>query len=71
MKYRFFGKDVEPACGVCELSIKTDSGTAIFCKRHGLVSETASCKKFKYDPVKRIPVPSMPLPIYDEEDFSL
>lgn len=46
-------KPIEPMCEYCERA-HTESGTLI-CSKKGEVSSDDSCKKFKYDPLKRVP----------------
>lgn len=45
----------------------------ILCSKRGVVTEQEKCRKFQYDPCKRIPVKAKALDFkkYDEMDFSL
>ena len=45
----------------------------VLCTKKGLRSAEKPCRKFKYDPCKRIPAKpkAMDFGKYDEEDFSL
>jgi len=69
LKYRFFGRDIEPACEICEYRKKPLSGIVIYCKYNGVVDEYFSCKKFKYDPLKRVPKVLPELKKHKKEDF--
>ncbi len=70
-KNRFFGKDIEHRCEYCERGRKSSSSTAILCERKGIVDAGYSCKKFEYDPLKRVPKRMNKLPEFDPSDFSL
>jgi hypothetical protein len=45
----------------------------MLCVKKGIVNATKKCRKFEYDPCKRIPVKAKALDFdkYNEEDFSL
>lgn len=67
-----FKKDMEPCCSWCECGVKI-SDTEVACLKRGIVSAAGSCKKFKYDPLKREPPVSVPLKTegLTQEDFEL
>jgi len=67
-----FEKNMEPRCAYCARGSQLDDDT-ILCVKRGLVSPGHSCRKFQYDPFKRVP-PKPVLPDFsgwDEDDFSL
>jgi hypothetical protein len=67
---KLFGKNIKPACKYCELSTaQTEQG--IICPRGGVVPPDHSCRKFTYDPTKRIPPRPIPLETYKTEDFAI
>jgi hypothetical protein len=67
---KLFGKRVKPACEYCELSTaRTEQG--IICPRGGVVAPNHSCRKYTYDPTKRIPPRPLPLGKYNAEDFAV
>ena len=43
----------------------------ILCEKCGVVAPYYSCKKFRYDPLLRVPKRRRPLPEYSESDFTL
>ena len=45
----------------------------VLCNKRGVVSIHYACRKFEYDPCKRIPVKAKTINLnkYDHEDFSL
>lgn len=72
MKYRFFGKDIDPACEYCALGRLSSDGKNILCKRKGVTALYYSCRRFKYDPLKRVPkVRPAVAPEFSEKDFEL
>ena len=68
---KFFGKNIDPACGYCELGRADAKGDVVFCPRNGVVSPYYSCRKFQYAPLKRKPRGIRLLPQYKPEDFEL
>lgn len=67
-----FEKDIEPRCAYCKRGAQLDEDQ-VMCVKKGIVSPTGACRKFKYDPLKR--VPPKPLTVdfshLKEEDFVL
>lgn len=72
MKFRFFGKNIEPACEYCVLGKLTSDGKNVLCKKKGVTSLYYKCFRFKYDPLKRIPkkLPQASTE-FTKEDFEL
>lgn len=67
-----FRKKINRSCSYCQ------RGTAmgdeqVLCTKCGVVSEYSSCRKFRYDPFKRIPpkMKAFDVDKYKETDFSL
>ena len=60
------------SCQYCRHSTKVDDGLML-CVKQGIISVDKSCRRFKYDPCKRVPVKAKALDFqkYNEEDFSL
>ena len=67
-----FRKKIKKSCAYCTHGVKVGDDE-IVCSKKGIRSATDKCFKFKYDPLKRIPVKPKPLDFdkYNEEDFSL
>ncbi len=67
-----FRKKIDRACGYCRFAGKADGG-AMICQKYGIVPAEHHCRKFRYDPLKR--VPSRPdAKLFDkleERDYSL
>ncbi|MBC5787180.1 MULTISPECIES: hypothetical protein [Clostridiaceae] len=68
---KFFRGNIPPACEYCEYGKPTADHQMILCGRNGVVSPFFKCRKFKYDPLKRVPKVLPPLDGYSEKDFSL
>lgn len=67
-----FRKKIPRSCLYCQYSTKLDENQML-CTKHGVVSMYYECRKFVYDPFKRIPSrPKAPdFSKYEEDDFSL
>ena len=67
-----FRKKIERSCAYCIHGTKLN-GDRILCIKQGIVTLDSACRKFKYDPCKRIPAKAMALDFskYDEHDYSL
>ena len=67
-----FRKKIHPSCSYCVYSAKLTDGQ-ILCSKRGLVPLDGKCMRFRYDPIKRIPVKPKALDFskYNSEDFSL
>ena len=67
-----FRKDTEKRCGLCEHASIIDENDML-CRKYGVVSCHYACKKYKYDPLKRIPKKTAypAADRYDTKEFSL
>ena len=66
-----FRKKIERSCQYCTLGVQV--GEQILCAKKGLIPDSGCCRRFRYDPLKRIPPRKKPLDFskYDKEDFTL
>lgn len=63
--------DLPRLCEFCEhASLITDEKN-VLCSLHGIVNREYRCKKYTYDPLKRVPHTLPPLPKLTEEDLLL
>lgn len=67
-----FSKKIEPRCAYCQRGANL-SESEVMCLRKGIVSASSQCRRFKYDPLKRVPPKpqALTLPKFSEEDFAL
>lgn len=70
--YMLFRKDIEPRCGYCKFGARAEEETVI-CRKKGIRADTDHCRKFQYDPLRRVPprAESVDFLKFDEKDFSL
>lgn len=67
-----FDRSIDPRCAYCKHGEAVDE-EQIICIKKGLVTAAGSCRRFKYDPLKRVP----PKPVaanfahLKDEDFTL
>ena len=67
-----FRKKIPHSCTYCSNATQMDDDQFL-CIKKGVVVDTGKCRKFKYDPCKRVPAKAKALDFskYDEMDFSL
>ena len=67
-----FRKKIERACTYCSHGTVIDCDQ-VLCVKKGVVPLYGKCRKFCYDPCKRIPAKPKALDVnqYEAEDFSL
>lgn len=67
-----FEKDMDPRCAYCQRGTPLDDDK-VMCVKKGIVSAAGSCRRFRYDPLKRVP-PKPLAACFDhlrDEDFVL
>jgi hypothetical protein len=67
-----FFKKIEPRCDYCERGTLL-SGQKVLCIKKGITKPEGHCRKFRYDPLKRIPArPTVPdFSRLNNNDFTL
>ena len=68
---RLFGSTVPPACQHCALGHLSADKTMILCSQGGVVSPDYNCRKYEYNPLKRVPHRPAVLPAFSMQDFLL
>ena len=58
--------EIEKVCAYCEHAASLKDKNFMLCKTRGVVASSFSCRKFLYDPLKRIP--ARPTLITDTEE---
>ena len=71
MKKLFNKKDITPSCSYCAHGRLAPDKESVLCYKKGVVSLDYSCKKFKYDPLKRKPIRPRAIEIFEVSDFAL
>lgn len=67
-----FRKNIPACCAYCANGAKLDKDT-VLCRYKSIVSMDDGCRRFAYDPLKRIPEPVVEPQVIelDDLDFSL
>ncbi len=67
-----FRKKITPSCSYCLHGTALEADQFL-CSKKGFVSDTEKCRKFQYEPTKRVPPKAKALDFskYENEDFSL
>ena len=67
-----FRKKIERSCAYCAHGTVLEGGQ-VLCSKKGMRTVDEKCRKFQYDPCKRIPVKAKPVDFsrYETEDYSL
>ena len=67
-----FRKKIERSCAYCNYGTVLEDGQVLCCKK-GIRTVEDKCRKFKYDPCKRIPPRVKPVDFskYEDSDYSL
>ncbi len=71
MKKKILGRNVEPRCKYCQYGTPAPDEKNVLCPKKGVIDRDSFCKKFRYDPLKRIPREKPALLTFSEGDFSL
>ena len=71
MRKKLYGNTVQPSCEHCAHGRKSFDGNAELCARKGVMPQYHHSRKFRYDPLKRIPLRQPRLGSYTEEDFRI
>ena len=59
------------ACESCEYATRLVDRHTVLCSRNGIVSAGDICRRFLYDPLKRVPAPPMIPPEVDPRELQL
>lgn len=68
---KFFDSSISPMCAYCLHGSPLSGGTEVFCIKKGMVDPMDACRKYKYDPLKRVPKTRDIGRDYDPTDFKL
>ena len=62
--------EIQRVCAYCDKAVCISDGEELVCEVRGVVTADNVCRKFKYDPLKRVPEPALSiaaLELPDEE----
>lgn len=67
-----FRKKMDRCCAYCQFAGKINEEQVI-CRKCGIVPSTHQCRRFRYDPLKRVPPrpKAQDFSNYDQKDYSL
>lgn len=67
-----FSKEIEPRCAYCQRGARLGDDK-VMCLKRGIMAADGHCRRFRYDPLKRVPPkpPVLDLSSLSDEDFSL
>ena len=71
MGAKYFNKDIPPACASCRRGRRCPGTDRVLCSLRGVMEPADACRKYRYDPLKRVPKRPRKLPVYKPEDFAL
>lgn len=71
MRKKLFGKGIAPACVYCASGTLSNDKKVVFCIKKGIVRPDFSCRRFSYDPIKRVPKVPPEIDVFDKSDFEL
>lgn len=71
MKKKLLGSDIEPKCQYCLSGTAVTDSDTVLCPKKGVLDKNDSCRKFIYDPLKRIPQQAAEMLSFSADDFSL
>lgn len=68
-----YSKEIVPHCMYCRNAISSPIEGHMVCHIKGVVAEDFSCKKYAYDPIKRIPArrPHLQTSDFNPSDFEI
>ena len=71
MRQKLYGNHVQSCCEVCQHGRRSADSQVVLCVHKGVMQLHQTCRKFVYDPLRRIPH-RQPMPeSFSKDDFSL
>lgn len=67
----FFNKKLPRSCKYCVYGKCSSFSDEVLCSKYGVTNAYDSCRKYKYDPLRRIPEKVKVADNYSLEDFEL
>jgi hypothetical protein len=63
--------DLPPSCAYCVHGRTAPDGESVLCPKRGITHAGMRCKKYEYDPLRRVPKGEPALPKFTKEEFAL
>lgn len=64
-------KEQSVRCDICLYGTRLADSSGILCEKSGIRAFDSSCKKFRYDPLKRVPKKAPVMMDFSQEDFEI
>ena len=64
-------KEISKECRNCAYGMLLGDEEKVFCEKSGIRNMDSGCKKFRYDPLCRVPRRKPKMASFSEEDFAL
>ena len=64
-------KSIDKICANCAFGTHAPDGDSVLCEKRGVMLNTSTCKKFKYDPLNRTPARPLMMGEHSPEEFVL
>ncbi|MBO5410823.1 MAG: hypothetical protein J6A60_06145 [Clostridia bacterium] len=61
----------EPVCRICRHGRLSPDGESVLCIKKGIVDPDGKCRRYVYDPLKRIPKKALQIESADPSEFEL
>ncbi len=71
MARKLYGNHIEPTCEVCQFGRLSSDKRAVLCPYKGVMPLYHHCRRFGYDPLRRVPRRRPKRAAYSAEDFSI
>ena len=68
---KMFNEDIIKKCAHCQNSLSLSNSGEMACKIRGIVNSDDLCRKYKYDPLKRVPKAIKLANNYAPDNFNL
>lgn len=64
-------REIAPKCEYCRYGRLSPDGETVLCEKKGVVERDGTCRRYKYDILKRQPKRRPEMPAFSAEDFEL
>ena len=72
MKSKLFNKNAyEAVCRNCKNGRLSPEGESVLCVKKGIVDPDGKCRRYSYDPLKRVPITNDIKSDFKKEDFEI